>query len=412
MYEDVYDLCIVGAGMFGSAAARHASTNPGLKACLIGPTEPSVHWLFLFLYADEGKEREIFSSHYDEGRIVHVIDENLPHTVLSKHTISRFRELEKLSGIKFYNPVGFLLTTEKDSKDAINLLQKLLSHDIAFSDLSDGDVFKKRFPYLQMSDCDCRILDDNGAGYVSARRLVEAQKKVARLQGCEMIEDIVREVKDLREGVHQVITEKNGIIRAQRVLISAGAFTNYISLQPIGKVKMVVNQETVAMLRLSEKESEILRSMPTITYMKIKDDFPNLLNGVYILPPMQYPDGHYYLKAGRNGINSTEPNLKEVNEWYNSHGDLEIVNQLSCLLRQLLPNTNFEAVSSKTCLTCHNETGLPYIDRVTPTVTVAVVGNGVGAMTSDEVGRIAAELSLNGKWDSELPKNLFEAVLE
>ncbi|CAL1281697.1 unnamed protein product [Larinioides sclopetarius] len=365
MYEDVYDLCIVGAGMFGSAAARHASTNPGLKACLIGPTEPSVHWLFLFLYADEGKEREIFSSHYDEGRIVHVIDENLPHTVLSKHTISRFRELEKLSGIKFYNPVGFLLTTEKDSKDAINLLQKLLSHDIAFSDLSDGDVFKKRFPYLQMSDCDCRILDDNGAGYVSARRLVEAQKKVARLQGCEMIEDIVREVKDLREGVHQVITEKNGIIRAQRVLISAGAFTNYISLQPIGKVKMVVNQETVAMLRLSEKESEILRSMPTITYMKIKDDFPNLLNGVYILPPMQYPD-----------------------------------------------DTNFEAVSSKTCLTCHNETGLPYIDRVTPTVTVAVVGNGVGAMTSDEVGRIAAELSLNGKWDSELPKNLFEAVLE
>ncbi|GBN27126.1 hypothetical protein AVEN_224324-1 [Araneus ventricosus] len=208
--------------------------------------------------AEESKEREIFSSHYDEGRIVQVIEENLPINVLSKHTINRFRELEKLSGIKFYNPVGFLLAAEKGSKDAINLLQTLLSHNIAFSDLSDGDAFKRRFPYLQTDDCDCRIFDDNGAGYVSARRLVKAQKKVARLQGCEIIEDIVREVKDLHEGVHQVITEKNGIIRAKRVLICAGAFTNYIRLQPVGRVKMVINKETVAMLRLSEKEAEIL----------------------------------------------------------------------------------------------------------------------------------------------------------
>ncbi|GBO35846.1 hypothetical protein AVEN_10319-1, partial [Araneus ventricosus] len=73
---------------------------------------------------------------------------------------------------------------------------------------------------------------------------------------------------------------------------------------------------------------------------------------------------------------------------------------------------NFEGVSSKTCLTSHNETGLPYIDRVTPTVTVAVVGNGVGAAICDEVGRIAAELSTSGEWDSDLPRNLFEAVLE
>ncbi|GBN25845.1 hypothetical protein AVEN_58858-1 [Araneus ventricosus] len=261
-------------------------------------------------------------------------------------------------------------------------------------------------------DCDCRIFDDNGAGYVSARRLVKAQQKMARLQGCEIIEDIVREVKDLHEGVHQVITEKNGIIRAKRVLICAGAFTNYIRLQPVGRVKMVINKETVAMLRLSEKEAEILRTMPAMTYLKRRDDLPILLNGVYILPPMQYPDGHYYLKAGRNGINSTEPSLEEVNEWYNSRGDLEIVEQLSYLLKQLLPNANFEGVSSKTCLTSHNETGLPYIDHVTPTVTVAVVGNGVGAAICDEVGRIAAELSTSGEWDSELPRNLFEAVLE
>ena len=38
----MYDLCIVGAGLIGSAAARHASQIHGKKICVIGPTEPQV----------------------------------------------------------------------------------------------------------------------------------------------------------------------------------------------------------------------------------------------------------------------------------------------------------------------------------------------------------------------------------
>ncbi|GBO03340.1 hypothetical protein AVEN_231801-1, partial [Araneus ventricosus] len=70
------------------------------------------------------------------------------------------------------------------------------------------------------------------------------------------------------------------------------------------------------------------------------------------------------------------------------------------------------AVRSKTCITCDSPPHLPFIDRLTPTVTVAAVGNGLGATTCDEVGRIAAELSATGKWDSELHKSLFEAIYE
>ncbi|XP_055948441.1 uncharacterized protein LOC129981570 [Argiope bruennichi] len=405
MAEDVYDLCIVGAGMFGSAAARHASTNSRLKVCLIGPREPTV---------EESKDRKIFSSHYDEGRIVQIMEENTHLTVLSKHSISRFPETEKMSGIKFYNPVGFLLASEKENKNMINLTQTLLSHNIPFLDLSDNDAFKKRFPYLQLESCDCRLFDANGAGYVSARKLVEAQKKVASSQGCKIIEDIVCEVNDLDGGIHKIITEKNKIIKAKKVLICAGAFTNYNRLQPVGKVKMIINKETVAMLRLSEQEAKNLSSMPSMTYFMKRDDLPHLLNGAYILPPMQYPDGQYYLKAGRDGIlpRSTEPSLEEVQKWYNNDGDVELVDQLLCLLKQLLPNVKFEQVGSKTCLTCHNSTGLPYVDCVTPTISIAAVGNGCGAVICDEIGRIAAELSTSGKWVSELPKSLFEARLE
>ena len=42
MDDTVYDLCIVGAGLIGAAAARHASARAGIKVCLIGPEEPEV----------------------------------------------------------------------------------------------------------------------------------------------------------------------------------------------------------------------------------------------------------------------------------------------------------------------------------------------------------------------------------
>ena len=41
MASQLYDLCVVGAGMIGSSAAKHASLN-GCKVCLIGPKEPEV----------------------------------------------------------------------------------------------------------------------------------------------------------------------------------------------------------------------------------------------------------------------------------------------------------------------------------------------------------------------------------
>lgn len=66
----------------------------------------------------------------------------------------------------------------------------------------------------------------------------------------------------------------------------------------------------------------------------------------------------------------------------------------------------------KVCVTCETPTGLPYIDKVTPTVTLAVAGNGWGATTAEEIGRLASCLSLTGSWDSEIPKALFEIVIK
>ncbi len=39
----MYDVAVIGAGMIGSAAAKHAAkSNPGLSVCLVGPPEETV----------------------------------------------------------------------------------------------------------------------------------------------------------------------------------------------------------------------------------------------------------------------------------------------------------------------------------------------------------------------------------
>ncbi|GFV43347.1 uncharacterized protein TNCV_1948601 [Trichonephila clavipes] len=110
--------------------------------------------------------------------------------------------------------------------------------------------------------------------------------------------------------------------------------------------------------------------------------------------------------------NSEVTTLEEVKKWYSNTGDSEVIDKLSKLVKRIIPDLKVSRMQSKTCITCDSPTHLPYIDRITPTVAVAAVGNGLGATICDEVGRLAACLSVTGKWDSELPKSLFEIILE
>ncbi|GBN27119.1 hypothetical protein AVEN_224319-1 [Araneus ventricosus] len=246
---DTYDLCIIGAGMFGSSAARHASANPCLKVCLVGPDEPKL---------EEYNSREIFSSYYDEGRIVLGAERDPAIQVLAKHSIKRFRELEKLSGIKFYHPVGTLLAGERESPLLLSWLGGLEINRVPFIDLSKGEVLSKRFPFLKIEECFHPFLDNNGAGHISPRNFVEAQKKVAAMQGCHLITEVAQEVKENVSGKHEVLIESRRIIKAKRVLLCPGAFTKFKNLGPAQNLKIAVHKETAALLEVPDDERERL----------------------------------------------------------------------------------------------------------------------------------------------------------
>lgn len=52
--------------------------------------------------------REIFGSYYDEGRITTALSNDVSTQILSKNSIKRYRELEKLSGKSFIMYISYV----------------------------------------------------------------------------------------------------------------------------------------------------------------------------------------------------------------------------------------------------------------------------------------------------------------
>ena len=63
------------------------------------------------------------------------------------------------------------------------------------------------------------------------------------------------------------------------------------------------------------------------------------------------------------------------------------------------------------CLITYSAHGNPYIDVLeAERVYVTTAGNGMGAKSSDEIGRIGALLCATGEWHSELDREDFRVV--
>ncbi|KAF8795754.1 Monomeric sarcosine oxidase like protein [Argiope bruennichi] len=385
----------------GSFEARlQAASAIRIKVCLVGPAEPT---------PEELQKRDIFGAHYDEGRITRILDDAPACEVLSQHSISRYRELEKLSGINFYEPVGCLFTGPRNDKFIRACIASSAVYKVPLVKMEGNEeTFKRRYPYLKLESDEVALLDDAVGGHISPRNLVAAQKRVAHLQGCHIIESVVCGMETQSDGIHVVETESKGEIKAKRLLIATGGFVNLKNMSVLKPLVVKRLKETVVLFKLPEDEVQRLSSMPSM--ISVRDNN----NGAYILPPIKYPDGQYYLKFGKLRAQEDDDELKtleELREWYLSDGDSEIETYIQFII-DLIPGLNFNSLSRRTCVTCNTPSGLPYIDRVSPTVTVAVAGNGKGAKFSDEVGRIAAHFSLTGKWDSELSQGLFEATYQ
>ena len=259
----VFDIAVVGAGLFGSAAARYLSQD-GEGIALIGPREP----------ADRRAHRGVFASHHDASRLIRIVDPDLVWATLARRSIAQFRALEARSGREFFREVGYLMVTPgglgTDWFDfpAMRAVASDLRVDL---DTLDGDALRRRFPELRFTPESAGLLQRSDAGYIDPRKLLHVQQSIALAQGTSRIDD---EVVELRHEAGQVElrTRDDTRIRANRVLVATGASTNASRL--LGRT--LVTTVRAAMVMLAEVRRDTRLDIPTILYAKTDGAAPFL----------------------------------------------------------------------------------------------------------------------------------------
>lgn len=360
-----FKLAVIGRGMIGAAAARHLS-KMGHNIVLIGPDEPT----------DYAQHDGVFGSHYDEGRIARQYDSHPFWREVNCASISRYGEISAESGIDFFHEVGVLHVGANDDPDIVSIGDIAAGAGIK-CETYVGAGLAARFPFLKSTLAMRGYYEPRNAGYISPRRLVQAQTLAAARAGARIVKDTALGISEHGTGV--TIRTRSGDIDAERVLVAAGGHTQSLLGQSLG---FRVFARTVAMFRLSAAEVHRLSGMPSMRC------FGPVGHNPYILPPVLYPDGYRWLKLGGDPVDIVLDGPAEIADWFRSGGSTDVADGLQHQILERIQDLTFEERRIVPCMTTFGRSGLPYIGEVSARIAVAFGCHGTSAKCSDELGRL------------------------
>lgn len=410
------DVCVLGRGLIGSAAAKYLSVMISSSVVLMGPNESIA------------RENDICGAHHVEGRITRKTDANSIWALLAQRSIERYRKIEQESGVHFYHEVGHLVVGSKGEEHMRKVAANAEELGILVNTIDDQNL-AANYPFMNFpSNCE-GISETTDSGWVSARRQVDAQMAIAKKYGCKEILvpakavepcDIITLDGEEISGF-KVYGHDGSIVCSKKVLIATGSNCNLL-LPAHLQLDLHIRTAQTLKLKMTDIDTARLADMPTIIYKVGPADY----NWCYLLPPILYPDGYYWFKIGGGRKISLEIHT-DVVHWYQRNNWSTILSKqyqfnerdMLSVLNELFPGLCSRAVEVKgdTCVTVHTRNNLPYIGQVTsiPCLFVATGGNGFAAKSADEIGRLAAMSVINekGKWgDQELSSTTFLPVLK
>ncbi|MEZ4634047.1 MAG: FAD-dependent oxidoreductase [Caldilineaceae bacterium] len=397
----MYDIAVIGPGMIGAAAAHYLAED-GLNVVAIGPAEPD-NWR---------DHRGVWSSHYDQGRITRIIDADPIWTAWAARSINAYADLEQRSGVLFHAAVGGLQLVHApgDGEDRQrHRIENGHRFGAVFTEM-DGDTLRRDFPFLHFPDDFVGVWETGQAGYVNPRSLVRAQLIAMQQAGGELLRETAVHVRE--DGDAMAVTTDGGrTVLARKVLVAAGSFANNHNLLLGRRLSMTVKKRTVTLAEVDEAERARLATMPTvITPVLGIDNLPS----IYVLPPVQYPDGKWYIKLG--GTNLPEElgtDLAEFDDWFHADGSAQEADALRQALLDLIPGLAARNFVRKACVLTYTDHGYPYVDAVVPgKLYTAVGGCGSAAKSSNEIGRMAALLAANDAWTYDIDAANFRAIYQ
>jgi len=392
----MFDYIVIGKGLMGSAALRYLSQFTA-NVAIIGPDEP----------LDDTNHEGVFASHYDEGRLTHRLSKDLTWAQLTTRAIDQYGLIEQQSGIHFHKPCGSLMVGRAQGNSRYLAHKDQIAHALAIPlhTYADAATISAAHPMLAFPAGYQGVFELPPAGCINPRALIKAQLQIATQQGATIVRDVVVKVVQNGHSV-TVTTQKGETIAAARVLIATGAFSNCFDVLP-RPLALRIKSETTLHAQVPESEAERLAEMPTVGY-EIESA---TLDGIYMAPPLRYPDGHYYIKLGCDTMaDQTLADYAAMTEWMRRGASDIVAHDIYAALLSIIPGLQVETFASKRCLVTYTPHKKPYLDQIDECLFIATGGNGSSAKCSDTLGFLAAQLMTDQTWPAPFERQDFQAI--
>lgn len=390
----IYDNIIIGAGLIGSAAAKYISESEK-NVALIGPDEDRVL-----------SEKIIFSSHYDSSRIQRFFGNDAIFTLLNQQSVNQYDTIEKETKIIFHFKEGCLYVNPSGMNTYLKkIAEQAKVFDIKYQNFQSGESIHSFNSDFNFPVSAKGIFEPAPSGHINPCLLIKAQQFLFKKNGGILFNDIVKDVNQKGDEI-KIETLDGKIYRSKKVLLASGAFINFFNLLK-RKLLLRLKSETTILAKVSPEEAFHLVNLPALLYKIRKPE----IQDIYLVRPIQYPDGNFYLKMGANIPDDIYfTNLSEIQEWFKNENDKANLKIIKETLMNLIPNLSIKKCHERKCIVSYTQHGKPYIGKVDHNIFVATGGNGYSAMCSDALGKISATLMLKNQFPLPFLQKDFEPV--
>ncbi len=384
--DTCFDFAVVGNGLLGSSVARSLS-ELGARTLVLGAGEPE---------SDSGEE-QVYSSHADEARITRVADADSVRALLAAEAIAMYEDIQERSGMTFFTPCGFLAIAEGSQSDWFDSLRNSAQNaDVRLVAKSGEDIESDHS--LRLRESSMALFEQDSAGYIHPRKLIEANNSLTTSLGGVLLREQVVTISHV-SGHSRLITRENKTVRAKKIVLATGAFTESLGIIP---PNVVVRNNTYVLGRIGPDAAASLKRLPSVIFRSSDPE-----GCFYLLPPVNYPDGNTYIKIGHSEVGQPIENYHDIFSWFQGIGSEQVAQRLKELLANFFLDIDFLELKSFPCVTTHTPSGYPYIDWWREDCALLLGGNGFCAKSCLGIGEIAAEFFANGKWNKTYPRSLF-----
>ncbi|MEO8412725.1 MAG: FAD-binding oxidoreductase [Ginsengibacter sp.] len=391
----IFDYIVIGKGLIGSAAARYISQSQK-NVAIIGPDEnPDVN------------EAIVFSSHYDQARVQRIIGTDPIWTLLNLQSSGQYSFLEQQGGVAFHYGVGCLYVNPTGNDSYLDLIEKQSkAFKLTCDFFENGTAIQQAFHDFNFPASSQGIFEKSPSGYINPRLLIKAQLNIFRKNDGTVIDNIATEI-DYEDDFLRIKTVSGNIYNGKKILLCPGAFINFFSLIQ-KKLVLSLKGETTLWANVTAREAHRLSKLPSLLY---EIDNPAYKN-VYLIQPVQYPDGKYYLKMGCNLPGDIYfDNIEDIRDWFRSGPSDNNLEVLKDALLKIIPGLQANEYFTKRCIVSFTKHRKPYIGQLDNRgLFVACGGNGYSAMCSDALGNIASHLVTDGIFPKEYSAATFRPI--